>query len=252
VIDVCICGARGRMGRMLVELVEHADDLVLVAALERPGHEDLGLSYANGVRLTDDARAAIETACVVCDFSLPASVCEHVTLAAGAGKPFVSGTTGLDRKQLDAIRRAAESIPVVQAFNMSRGIHLLGRLVTEAARTLAGHDAEIFEIHHAAKADAPSGTALKLAETITGARGGRRVYARAARREPYEVGISSARGGDVVGEHQVMFLGPGEQVILTHRATTREHFCTGALDAVRFVARAAPGWYGMDQVFGES
>ncbi|HUU00558.1 MAG TPA: 4-hydroxy-tetrahydrodipicolinate reductase [Myxococcota bacterium] len=251
-IGVCICGARGRMGRMLVELVEQAGDLTLVAALERPGHPELDLALGDGARLTDDARGAIESAGVVLDFSLPLSVSEHVALAAEAGKPFVSGTTGLDREQLDTIRRAAERIPVVQAFNMSRGIHLLGRLVAEAARSLAGHDAEIFEIHHAAKADAPSGTALKLAEIVTTERGGRRVYARAARRLPGEVGISSARGGDVVGEHQVMFLGPGEQLVLTHRATTREHFCTGALDALRFAARAAPGLYGMDEVFGES
>lgn len=251
-IGVCLCGARGRMGRMLVELIEQADDLALAAAVERPGHAQIGSPIGKGMQLGDDARAAIAASEVVLDFSLPDVVGRHVALAAEAGKPYVSGVTGLGQEQLDAVHGAAERIAVVQEYNMSRGIYLLNRLVAEAARSLSGHDAEIFEIHHAAKADAPSGTAIKLADTIGAARGGRRVYARARRRRPGEVGISSARGGDVVGEHQVMFLGPGEQLILTHRATTREHFCRGALDAVRFARRAAPGLYGMQQVFEES
>jgi 4-hydroxy-tetrahydrodipicolinate reductase len=141
---------------------------------------------------------------------------------------------------------------VVFAYNMSRGVYTLTRLTELAAQALPDHDVEIVEAHHKNKVDSPSGTALQLAGVVESA-GGRegQVYGRQGRRQEREVGLAAVRGGDVVGEHQVMFLGPGEQIILTHRATTREHFCRGAIAAVRFVAGRAPGLYSMADVFGD-
>jgi 4-hydroxy-tetrahydrodipicolinate reductase len=249
-ISVCISGARGRMGSMLIDLVRQAADLELASVLERPGHPDLGKDLGEGIVLGDQARPAIQAAEVVLDFSLPQAVIEHLAIAVDLGKPVVSGTTGFSERDLEAIDSAAGSIPVVFASNMSRGIHLLNRLVATAAESLPGYDPEIFEIHHHNKADSPSGTALQLADTITAAgQASRNLYGRKGIRESGEIGISAARGGDVVGEHQVMFLGHGEQVILTHRATTREHFCRGALAAIRFVVGRKPGRYGMADVF---
>ncbi len=247
---VCVSGARGRMGRMLVELVDGAEDLSLAAALERPAHPELGVVVAAGVELVDDPESAIRAADVLLDFSLPGSVAAHVRIAADAGKAVVAGTTGLDEEQMDALRTAASRVAVVHGSNMSRGVFVLTELVRAAARCLSGdYDVEIVEAHHRAKRDSPSGTAWQLAETVRSVRGGETVYGRAARRGPGEIGLSALRGGDVVGEHQVWFFGPGEQIGLTHRATTREHFCRGALAAVRFARGKEPGIYTMADVF---
>jgi 4-hydroxy-tetrahydrodipicolinate reductase len=252
VIGVCVSGARGRMGCMLTDLVLAAEDLELSAALERPGHPELGILLGGRVKLSDKARAGVQKADVLLDFSLPAAVLEHLQIALELGKPVVTGTTGFSPEQRKKIEEASGRVPVVWASNMSRGVYALTRLTQLAARSLPDHDVEIVEVHHRDKADAPSGTALQLAETVESA-GGRagRVYGRQGRRKDREVGLAAVRGGDVVGEHQVMFLGPGEQIILTHRATTREHFCRGALNAVRFVAGREPGLYTMADVFCE-
>ncbi len=251
-IGVCVSGARGRMGRMLTDLVLAAGDLELSSALERPGHPELGTLLGGRVKLGDKAQAAVRKADVLLDFSLPAAVLEHLEIAVEAGKPVVTGTTGFTADQHKRIEDASGRVPVVLASNMSRGIYTLNRLVRLAAQSLPEHDVEIVEAHHRNKVDAPSGTALQLARTVESA-GGRegQVYGRRGRRAEREVGIAAVRGGDVVGEHQVMFLGPGEQIIMTHRATTREHFCQGALAAVRFAAAHGPGLYSMADVFGE-
>ena len=248
-IGICLCGARGRMGTRLAELIGQEKDLRLSSALERPGHAELGREVAAGVRLTEEAEAAMAAAEVVLDFSLAGGLEERLRLAARLGKPYVTGVTGLSAPQKEELRRAAERIPLLWSSNMSRGVWAVGKLLEQVLRLLPECDVEIFEIHHAGKADSPSGTALQLAETAKKVRAGESVYGRQAKRRPAEVGIASARGGDVVGEHQVLLLAPGEQVILTHRATSRDHFCRGALEAVRFVARAAPGLYTMDDVF---
>ena len=237
-IGVCVSGARGRMGRMLTELVLAAEDLELSAALERPGHPELGILLGGRVKLVDKARAGIQKAAVLLDFSLPAAVLDHLQMAVELEKPVVTGTTGFTADQQKKIEAASGKVPLVVASNMSRGVYTLTRLTELAAQALPDHDVEIVEIHHKNKVDSPSGTALQLAQTVESA-GGR------------EVGLAAVRGGDVVGEHQVMFLGPGEQIILTHRATTREHFCQGALAAVRFAASREPGLYTMADVFGE-
>ncbi len=250
-IRVCLSGARGRMGRALVDLFPGEADLQLAAALERPGHPELGLKIAPGVTLVAEARAAIEGCDVLLDFSLPSGVLEHAALCADANRPLVTGTTGFDEAGQHALREAARRIPVVWSANMSRGVHVLAELTRRAARLLgAEYDTEIFEIHHRHKADAPSGTARLLAAGIREARGGEARYARQEKRAPGEIGLISARGGDVVGEHQVMFLGGGEQLLLIHRASSREHFARGALEAVRWIAGRKAGLYGMADVFG--
>jgi 4-hydroxy-tetrahydrodipicolinate reductase len=237
------------MGRQLVALIGAAGDLRLVSALERQGHPDLGAVIADDVRLTGDPDAAVSPADVLLDFSLPGPVCEHVEVAAALGKPVVTGTTGFAPEQIDTLKAAAGRVALVVASNMSRGVYVLTKLTRLAAELLAAYDAEIFEIHHRNKADAPSGTALQLAGVVEAALDRERVYGRGGPRREREVGVAAARGGDVVGEHQVMFLGQGEQIVLTHRATSREHFCQGALAAVRFVHGRAAGLYDMQDVF---
>ena len=238
------------MGRRLCEMLSEAGDLELAAIVEREGHPDIGSQF-HGLVLGAEIGSAVASADCLLDFSLPEGLEKRIEACVEAGKAFVSGITGLSDAQQEALGRAAERIAVVWAPNMSRGVHVLGRLVSLAAGLLADYHAEIFEIHHAGKADSPSGTAWSLAEKIAEGRGGAEtVYGRQAKRRPGEIGICAARGGDVVGEHQVMFLAAGEQLILTHRATSRDHFCSGALDAVRFAARASAGRYTMKDVFG--
>jgi 4-hydroxy-tetrahydrodipicolinate reductase len=252
VIGVCVSGARGRMGRLLTDLVLAAEDLELSSVLERPGHPELGIQLGGRVKLSDKARAGIQRANVLLDFSLPAAVLDHLQLAMELEKPVVTGTTGFTPQQQEKIQEAAGRVAVVWASNMSRGVYTLTRLTELAAGVLPDHDVEIVEVHHRNKVDSPSGTALQLAGVVESS-GGRegQVYGRREKRKEREVGIAAVRGGDVVGEHQVMFLGPGEQIVLTHRATTREHFCQGALAAVRFVASRRAGLYTMADVFGE-
>lgn len=239
------------MGRMLAGLIEQAADLRLAAALERPDHPDLGQAIAAGVVLGHDLGAALAAADVLLDFSLAQAAVGHVEAAAVAGRAVVCGTTGFDSAGRAALARAAERVALVHSSNMSRGVFVLSELVRRAAGALGrDHDVEIVETHHRHKADAPSGTARLLGEAVLQVRGGALVYGREGLRAPGEIGLAAIRGGDVVGEHQVFFLGPGEELILTHRATTREHFCRGALAAVRFVAGRGPGLYDMADVFG--
>ncbi len=250
-IRVCLSGAGGRMGRQLTELLLAADDLQLAAALEHPDHPDLGRELAPGVALGAGPDTALSGCDVLLDFALPAAVAAHAGPAADRGLALVSGTTGLDDRQQAALRAAAERVAVVHGSNMSRGVHLLGELVRRAAAALGPeYDVEILEAHHRHKADLPSGTAWQLARSVEQVRGGAVVTDRAGRRQPGQIGISALRGGDVVGEHQIHWLGGGEQLVLTHRATSREHFCRGALDAVRFACGRAAGLYTMADVFG--
>lgn len=253
-IRICLSGALGRMGRELARLVGEAQDLELVSALERGDHAELGREIAPGLRVTAGLDEALGPADVLLDFSLPEAVLAHARAAAAASMPVVTGTTGLDEASLRRLRECAERVPVVWSANMSRSVHLLRALVRHAARELGSEDfdAEILEAHHRHKLDAPSGTARELAEAIAAERGGEAVFGRAGLRKRGEVGLASLRGGDLAGEHRVCFLGAGEQIEIVHRATTREHFCRGALDAVRFVAAPgrAPGLYSSEDVFG--
>jgi 4-hydroxy-tetrahydrodipicolinate reductase len=251
-IGVCLSGVRGRMGRILVDLIRESSEFRLVAALERSDHPDLGLQVAENVTVGAADELAIAVSDVLLDFAPPDVVLTHLALAVQQGKPLVTGTTSFSGAQLKQLRAAGKSIPLVWSSNMSRGVYWLTELTRQAAHMFKDYDVEILELHHRNKADAPSGTALLLAETVAqSSQRTQRAYGRTGKRKDDEIGLASIRGGDVVGEHQVMFFGPGEQIIITHRATSREHFCRGALAAVRFVAGRKPGFYTMKDVFAE-
>jgi 4-hydroxy-tetrahydrodipicolinate reductase len=200
--------------------------------------------------VTEDVAAALLGARVVVDFSLPAAVPELLRLAARQGVAVVSGTTGLTDASI--LERAAQQIPVLWSPNMSLGVQVLADLAAEAARRLGpSFDIEISEVHHRKKIDAPSGTALRLAEAIQKVRPLRPVTGREGNvgaRTSEEIGVFGLRGGDVIGDHTVYLFGPGERIELTHRATTRDLFAEGALRAARWVVSQKPGRYSLADV----
>jgi 4-hydroxy-tetrahydrodipicolinate reductase len=246
------------MGERVRAAVAEADGVELVGALESIGHAGLGIEVAPGLRVVDDARAAFANAEVAIDFSVPRATCATLPVAADCGVAYVCGTTGFSASERAAIDLAATRVPVVWAPNFSIAVNVLAHLVGSAARLLGpDFDAEIMELHHAAKRDAPSGTALRLAEAIAGARGQDLEKGIVAAREGEvgarpagAIGIQALRGGDNPGEHSVFFLGRGERLELVHRAATRDHFAAGALRAARWLRGRAPGLYTMDQVLG--
>ncbi len=255
---VLIVGARGRMGECVRAALARDPALRLTAALEAPGHPELGQTLEHGVRLEDDARAALAACDVAIDFSQPASTLATLRLAAEAGKAYVTGTTGFSELERAELARLGQRIPLVHAPNFSVAVNVLAWLVREAVRHLGpGYDAEIVELHHAAKRDAPSGTALRLASAVAEGRGetqkAQLVLERAGEtgaRPPGAIGVQALRGGDNPGEHTVMLLGHGERLELTHRAQTRDHFAQGALRAARWLAGRPPGLYRFEQVLG--
>ncbi len=259
-LALAIAGASGRMGQALVAATLAADDLTLAAALDVAGAPALGrdagerIGQDSGVLVTDDVDAALRNADVLIDFTRPDGTLRHLDACVRHRVGAVIGTTGFDAGQRERIAAAAATIPVVFAPNMSVGVNVLQKLVTDAARALgAEYDIEIVEMHHRHKVDAPSGTALQLGEAA--ARGLARpledcaVYARhghTGERAHGSIGFAVLRGGDVVGEHTVVFAGTGERVELSHRATSRQNFAAGALRAARFVgARRASGQAGL-------
>jgi len=261
-IKVAIPGCAGRMGRALVQAVAAAQEMELAAASEAPGSpavgQDVGLVAGLaplGVTVTDDPGRLLESATAVIDFTLPPATAAICPRCAELGIPLVVGTTGLDDGQQEALRQAARRVPVVFAPNMSVGVNVLLRLAAEAARLLGpDYDLEIVEAHHGRKVDAPSGTALALARALTGGSPGQRAcHGRSGQVGPRpadQIGIHAVRGGDVVGEHTVLFLGEGERVELVHRASSRQTFARGAVRALRWAAGRPPGLYSMGDVLG--
>jgi 4-hydroxy-tetrahydrodipicolinate reductase len=254
-IRVALCGAAGSMGRAVAAAIAAEPGMRLAAAIERPDHPALG-TVIEGAALGADLTVTPEAFDVVVDFTAPDAAVSHARQAARARVAFVTGVTGLDAAQTAALRAAASAIPIVHAPNLSPGVAVLGRLAREAGRRLpAEYDIEIVEMHHRRKRDAPSGTALQLAAILEGVRAGlRRVHGRSGAtgaRGSDEIGIHALRGGEVVGEHRVIFAGPGERLELVHRAESRAAFAGGAIAAVRFVRGRAPGLYGMADVLGE-
>lgn len=255
-IRVALCGAAGRMGRTVAAAIAAEPGMVLTVAVERPDHPEIGTTIEGvtlGADLAGTPGAAFD---VVVDFTAPAAALFHARQAARARVAFVTGVTGLDAAQTAALRAAAGEIPIVHAPNLSPGVAVLGRLAQEAVRRLpADYDIEIVEMHHRRKRDAPSGTALELAAILEGVRAGlRRVHGRSGVTGPRgsdEIGIHALRGGEVVGEHRVIFAGPGERLELVHRAESRAAFAAGAIAAIRFVRGRAPGLYGMPEVLGQ-
>ncbi len=262
---IVVTGVSGRMGRMLVRLVSESAEARLVGALERPGHDWIGRDAGEalggaplGVAVSDDPVEAFARAQAVIDFTAPEATVAFACLAAQARAVHVIGTTGLSDGDLARIDAAARHAPIVRAGNMSLGVNLLVQLTRQVARALdADWDVEIVEAHHRRKVDAPSGTALMLGEA---AAAGREVALGdvAARgrdgitgeRKRGEIGFSSVRGGDIVGEHEVIFAGEGERVILRHVATDRTIFARGALRAALWGQDRKPGHYDMMDVLG--
>lgn len=255
-LRIACVGALGRMGERVRAVVADAPDAVLVGAVESAGHPALGRELTPGISLAADPATAFARADVVIDFSVPAASLAALRAAADRGLAYVCGTTGFSTAERAAVAELAARIPLVLAPNFSVAVNVLARLVGEAARLLgAGFDAEIVELHHAAKRDAPSGTALRLAAAIAGARGQAFESALVTAREgdtgvrpPGAIGVQSLRGGDNPGEHTVLFVGRGERLELVHRAATRDHFAAGALHAARWARGRAPGLYTMDDV----
>lgn len=246
-LRVAVFGASGRMGRAVVDAVRETADLVLVAAVTaRPDAHEARAGVQLVAELPADARPD-----VLVDVTAPAATGRICHVAATLGAALVVGATGLSGSDEAALREAAGRVAVLRAPNLSVGVALLYRLVREAARVFAGH-VEIVEVHHAAKRDAPSGTALALAGEIERAKGSVRHLEHgregASLRSDDEIGIHAVRGGDVAGEHHVLFLGDGERLELVHRASSRRAFALGAVRAIRFAVRSTPGMYGMDDV----
>jgi 4-hydroxy-tetrahydrodipicolinate reductase len=251
-VRVGIAGAGGRMGQALLEAATSTEGLAIGSAV------DLAPGAWGGLAIGTDVSAAIAQCDVLIDFTRPAGTLEHVRACVGAGKPIVIGTTGFNAAQHDEIRRAAATIAIVMAPNMSVGVNVMLRLVELASRALGpDYDIEVFEMHHRRKVDAPSGTALKLGEVAAAARNIRieetGVHARhghTGERRPGSVGFSVARGGDVVGDHTVYFAGTGERIELTHRSGSRSTYAQGAMRAARFLAGKPAGLYDMQDVLG--
>jgi 4-hydroxy-tetrahydrodipicolinate reductase len=264
-IKVIVAGAAGRMGCRLVSLIRDSTGLILVGALEGKGHPALGEDAGEiagsgraGLPITDDLPMLMERGQVVIDFSEPEATLDHMRMAAYHRRAMIIGTTGFSPLQLDELRSLARQIPCVFSPNMSVGINLICKIVGEMARTLGDdYDIEVIEAHHRLKKDAPSGTALKIAEVL--ARSVKRdlnqvgVYARKGmigERTIGEIGIQSIRAGDIVGDHTILFGGMGERIEITHRASSRDTFARGALRAARWVINQPPGLYDMMDVLG--
>lgn len=243
-----IIGAAGRMGQAVIAAIARRGDCQLSVAVVRPGSTTAPQGW-HGIVPCTDLGTAFDAADVVIDFSSAAITQQVVDRARATGIPLVIGTTGLHPVAQENIRQAATTIPIFQAANMSLGVAVLQHLVREAAARLGPDwDVEILDIHHGLKKDVPSGTALSLGRAADEGRrhdGGALSLDRAGPRPAGGVGYAALRGGDVVGEHQVFFLGRGEQICLSHRATDRTIFAEGALQAALWLAKRAPGLYGM-------
>ncbi len=256
-IKIAIAGSSGRMGEMLLQSVAQADDMVLHAALEHEGSAMLG-QERNGVKISADAETMLKGADVLIDFTRPEGTLYHLEVCKRLGVNMVIGTTGFNAQQKAMLGAAAQDIGIVFAPNMSVGVNLLFKLLETASRVLAqGYDIEIIEAHHRHKVDAPSGTALGLGEVVARTLGRDlsecAVYGRegvTGERDPSTIGFATVRGGDIVGDHTVLFAGIGERVEITHKASSRATFALGALRAARFLKGNPAGMYDMQDVLG--
>ncbi len=262
-IRVVVSGAGGRMGKLLLQAVIEEDGMELVAAVERKDHpllnRDVGELIGSakcGVLMRTDLEEVISSGDILVEFSTPQATLSHLPVAVEKNTRIVIGTTGLNNEEKERIKESSSRIPILLSPNMSIGVNLLFRIAGEVARILGDeYDVEIIETHHRMKRDAPSGTALRLAEVIAQARGHSlkevAVYGRegtAGERKRGTIGIHAVRGGTVSGEHNVIFAGASERVELTHRAESRQVFVRGAIEAIRFIAGASPGLYDMQDV----
>jgi 4-hydroxy-tetrahydrodipicolinate reductase len=261
---IAIAGACGRMGRMLIEAVLDAPDAELAGALEVPGNPLIGRDAGEfsgrqtGVLISDDIAGTLARAQFLIDFTRPEGSLRHLEAGVAHGVRCVIGTTGFDETGKAAIADAARQVPVVFAPNMAVGVNATFKLLEVAAKILStGYDIEIIEAHHRHKVDAPSGTALKMGEIVAEALGRDldevAAYGRegiTGERDPSTIGFSAIRGGDIVGDHTVLFAGAGERIEITHRSASRVTYAHGALRACRFLAGREAGLYDMQDVLG--
>ena len=261
-VRVAIAGVSGRMGRALIEAVADDTGVQLHAAIDRSGSplvgQDAGAAWGatSGVRVSDQPIAALQGAQALIDFTRPEATLAYLDTCAAAGVPLVIGTTGFDEAGKARIATAAQRIPIVFAPNMSVGVNLLMKLAELAAHVLQdGYDIEIIEAHHRHKVDAPSGTALGLGQAVARAidrdLASCAVYGRegvTGERDPKTIGFATVRGGDIVGDHTLLFAGIGERVELTHKASSRATFAQGALRAAKWLQGRAPGLYDLRDV----
>ena len=263
-LAIAIAGASGRMGRMLIEAVQQSPDAHLAGALDVAGSAAIGLDataftgIASGVKITDDLREGLKNAKYLIDFTRPEGTLAHLKVCRELGVKLIIGTTGFSEAQKAEIADAARDIAIVMAPNMAVGVNVVFKLLAQAAKALSeGYDIEIIEAHHRHKVDAPSGTALKMGEVVADALGRDlkdcAVYGRegvTGERDPSTIGFATIRGGDIVGDHTVLFAGLGERIEITHKSSSRVHYAQGSLRAARFLSRQSHGLFGMDDVLG--
>lgn len=263
-MNVAIAGSSGRMGRMLIEAVLAAPDLSLSGALDVAGSPAIGqdaaafLGRTSGIAITSDLDAGLAGAQVLIDFTRPEGTLAHLAACRRHGVKAVIGTTGFSDAQKAQVAAHAEHLAIVMAPNMSVGVNVVLKLLDTAARALAtGYDIEIIEAHHRHKVDAPSGTALAMGEVVAAALGrdlkACAVYGRegvTGERDPSTIGFATLRGGDIVGDHTVLFAGTGERIEITHKSSSRATYAQGSLRAARFLADKPRGLYGMQHVLG--
>jgi len=261
---IAVAGASGRMGHMLIEALREAQDCRLAGALDIEGSPAIGsdaaafLGFTSGVPIVSDLRTGLQDAQVLIDFTRPEGTLAHLAVCRELGVQAVIGTTGFSEAQKAEVAEAAKEIAIVMAPNMSVGVNVTFKLLEMAAKALStGYDIEIIEAHHRHKVDAPSGTALKMGEVIADALGRDlkdcAVYARegvTGERDPSTIGFASIRGGDIVGDHTVLFAGTGERIEITHKSASRVTYAQGSLRAVRFLAEQRTGLFDMFDVLG--
>lgn len=266
-IKAVVTGAAGRMGSRIISVLATAEGIRLQAAVERKGHPLVGQDAfglagvpSTGVLIliTDDLHAALKAGDVLIDFTTPEASIEHARVCAELKKPAVIGTTGIQKEVAEEIKKLAQHTPIILSPNMSIGVNLSFKVLVEIAKALGDdYDVEIVEAHHRMKKDAPSGTALKMAQVIAHALGRNLdevgVYARKGiigERSKKEIGIQTIRAGDIVGEHTVIFAGKGERIEFTHRAHSRDTFAAGAVRAAKWIIGKKPALYDMQDVLG--
>lgn len=253
-INIIVCGAAGRMGSSILRLSSLDSEIKIAGALERKNNSMVSIGE---FQISDNLKTIISLCDVIIDFTSPSSSIEHLEEAVCNKKAIVIGTTGFNQDEIEKINNAAKTIPVVLSPNMSIGINLMLRLVAETAKYIPNYDVEILELHHNQKKDAPSGTAMKLAQVIADTLDRDiekdAVYGRkgiTCKRKKEDIGILAVRGGDIVGDHTVFFAGQGERIEITHRAQSRDTLALGAITAAKWLAKQKPGLYSMQDVLG--
>ncbi len=263
-MKIAIAGATGRMGKMLIEAVLNTPDTQLAGALEHSSCPQLGedagsfLGKKTGVMISSDVAQALANAEFLIDFTRPEGTMAHLAIAEKTGTKMIIGTTGFNTEQIASLKKVSAKLAIVFAPNMSIGVNATFKLLEIAAKMLnQGYDIEIVEAHHRHKVDAPSGTALKMGEVIAQALGERlddvAVYAReghTGERKEGSIGFATIRGGDIVGDHTVLFAGDGERIEISHKSSSRQSYAQGSLRAARFLQKQTSGLYDMQDVLG--